>query len=152
MENIQSDLIAALAQLDRDIQWLLSLFAPKTTQQITSKQLEEILLTKSTIQALQSLPPSLSVIEKPFTDHRFFVANQPITSTGDHVDIGRNADVVMVMPTIDAQIEFDRNVESSTPIVLGGTVFTHPQRTRIIYYKAVAQNVTGSLNVWAYWW
>ncbi len=151
-KEVYNDLVTALINLDNAIRnFIQSLIPP--TEEIVSERTFVSPQSISTFQQLQELlPPVISVIEKPFDDHKFFVATQKITSTGDKVDLGREVDFVMVMPSIDAQIDFDKPITSETPVVLGGTAYSHPQKTRIIYFKGTSSTLQGTLSVWAYWW
>ncbi len=153
-KEIYSDLVTALINLDNAIRNFLRSIMP--SEEIVSERTYISPPSITEIQQLQQLqqvvPPLISVIERPFDGHRFFVAPQKITSTGDKIDLGREVDFVMVMPSIDAQIDFDTQITDQTPVVLGGTVYSHPQRTRVIYFKGTSSTLQGTLSVWAYWW
>jgi len=95
---------------------------------------------------------SAGVIERPFSGHNFFVAAEELNNTGARTDLGRVVDFVMVMPTIDAQIDFDNDIKASTPVVSGGTIFRWNLRVRTIYHKAVSTTLTGQLYVWVAWY
>jgi hypothetical protein len=58
---------------------------------------------------------------------------------------------VILVPTIDAQIEFDRNVDVSTPVVRANTSFNaNNVKVRKIYYKGVTPGQEGRMNIWAF--
>jgi hypothetical protein len=90
--------------------------------------------------------------DRPYDGHLFAVAAEALTNKGNSTDIGRPADFVMVLPSIDAQLEFDKSVEASTPVVSGGTLYRHPQRVRKIFHKASSATLAGTVSFWAYWW
>src|SRR5579875_1625923 len=94
---------------------------------------------------------SAAVVERPFTDHDFFVASEQLNNIGATTDLGRTVDFVMVSPTIDAQIEFDRDIKATTPVISGGTIFRWNLRVRTIHHKAVSTTLTGQLYVWVAW-
>ncbi len=94
---------------------------------------------------------AIGVKERSFDGHRFAVATESLNNTGNSTDIGRVVDFVMVVPSIDAQIELDNAIESSTPVVSGGTVFRQPIRCRVINHKAVSTTLEGTISYWAYW-
>jgi hypothetical protein len=91
-------------------------------------------------------------MEKPWTGHKFVVAPQDITSDGATFSLGRTVDYVMVMPTVDAYIEFDTGVSDSTPPVPGGTLFAWNMQVSTISYKALSDTLKGKLYIWAAWW
>jgi hypothetical protein len=95
---------------------------------------------------------SAGVIERPFSGHDFFVAAEELNNTGAQTDLGRTVDFVMVSPTIDAQIDFDRDIKATTPVVTGGTIFRWNLRVRTIHHKAVSTTLTGQLYVWVAWY
>src|SRR5579875_782039 len=104
--------------------------------------------------AVQQVPYRVSfsrVVERPFTDHDFFVASEQLNNIGATTDLGRTVDFVMVSPTIDAQIEFDRDIKATTPVISGGTIFRWNLRVRTIHHKAVSTTLTGQLYVWVAW-
>jgi len=90
--------------------------------------------------------------ELPWNGHIFDTAPTPITNKGDKYDFGRVVDYVMVVPTIDAQIEFDKSVNPTTPVISGGTTFPWNLRVKTVYYKGVSTTLTGQLYVFAAWW
>jgi len=92
------------------------------------------------------------VKELPWNGHLFDTAPGAITNKGDKYDFGREVDYVMVVPTIDTQIEFDRPVNPTTPVVSGGTAFDWNLRVREVYYKGVSATLEGQLYVFAAWW
>src|SRR5579875_64902 len=70
---------------------------------------------------------------------------QQLNNIGATTDLGRTVDFVMVSPTIDAQIEFDRDIKATTPVISGGTIFRWNLRVRTIHHKAVSTTLTGQL-------
>lgn len=154
MENeIYEELVDSLARLEITIRNFLTAISPERLAQIQQQVVsEKTYVLPSTIKEMQQLYPALEVIEKPFDGHHFFVATQKITSLGDRVDLGRDVDFVMVMPSIDAQIDFDTAINNQTPVVLGGTAYSHPEKTRTIYFKGTSTTLTGTLSIWEYWW
>ena len=92
-------------------------------------------------------------MEAPFTGHLFTTATDPITPTGASYDLRHPVDFVMVMPTVDAYIDFDISVNPQvTPPVFAGTLFAWNMRVQRIYYQSVNVSTTGKLYVWAAWW
>jgi hypothetical protein len=92
-------------------------------------------------------------MEMPYTGHMFTIAPNPITPTGNSFDLGRIVDYIMVMPTVDAYIDFDVGVSpETTPPVFAGVLFAWNMRAQKIYYQGVNQSTTGKLYVWAAWW
>jgi hypothetical protein len=86
-----------------------------------------------------------------YTVHKFIVAPQPITYEGNAHDLGEDYDAVILVPTIDAQIEVDRNVDVSTPVVKAWTSLNlDNMKVRRIFYKGVTPNLQGSMNIWAF--
>jgi len=86
-----------------------------------------------------------------YTEHKFTVAPEPITYEGNVHDLGIEYDTVLLVPTIDAQIEVDRNVEPTTPVIKAFTSLNlDGMRVRRIYYKGVTQGLTGQMNIWAF--
>ncbi len=150
-KEVYDDLIAALVNLDNAIRNFIKSLIP--TENVVYEQTYVTPQTVSMVQQLQQIvPPVLSIIQKPFDGHKFFVSYKKITSTGNKIDLDREADFVMVMPSIDAQIDFDNEVSDQTPVVPGGTVFSHPHKTSKIYFKGTSKTSEGTLSVWAYWW
>lgn len=102
--------------------------------------------------AQQAISRAVEVKERPFDAHSFFVATQEITYKGNTTPLGQTADYVIVSPSIDAQIEFDTSIQSSTPAVAAGTQFKNPARTMAINHKGVSTSASGQLTVWAWRW
>jgi len=102
---------------------------------------------------LESILRTLNTGVRParYTDHRFVVAPEPITYEGNVHDLGMEYDTVLLVPTIDAQIEVDRNVEPTTPVIRAFTSLNlDGVRVRRIYYKGVTPGLTGQMNIWAF--
>jgi hypothetical protein len=109
----------------------------------------------TTQEAFMSLAQVLAVgvKERPYDGHSYFIAAEPLNATGNDTDIGRTVDFLMILPSIDAQIDFDdQPIKQSTPTVSGGTILKHPVRSRVIHHKAVSTTLKGTLSVFAYWW
>jgi hypothetical protein len=86
-----------------------------------------------------------------FRTHKFTVAPSPITFEGSLYDLGEEYDTVLIVPTIDAQIEIDKPVEVSTPVIKANTSLNLDNvKVKVIYYKGVTPGLTGDLNVWAF--
>jgi len=127
------------------------LFVP-TGETATAAGISQIIAEAA--KAVQAAPVAVAPYfkELPWDQHLFTTAPQPVTIKGDKYDLGRVVDFVMVLPTIDAQIEFDQPVEPVTPVITGGTIFQWNLRVRTIYYKAVSETLQGQLYVFAAWW
>jgi len=95
---------------------------------------------------------TVGIKDRPYDGHLFAVASEPLNAQGNTTDIGRPADFIMVLPSIDAQLEFDKSVDSATPVVSGGTLYKHPQRVRKINHKATSTTLVGTVSYWSYWW
>jgi hypothetical protein len=86
-----------------------------------------------------------------YRTHKFTVAPSPITFEGSQYDLGEEYDTVLIVPTIDAQIEIDKPVEVSTPIIKANTCLNLDSvKVKVIYYKGVTPGLTGDLSVWAF--
>jgi hypothetical protein len=95
-------------------------------------------------------PPVVIVKTKPYDEHFFTVVPKPLNYTGDYFDLAKEYDLVIVSPSIDAQIEFDKPIESSTPVVAGGTALSAELKVKRIYFKAVSTTVEGTISIWAF--
>jgi hypothetical protein len=102
------------------------------------------------IEKVVPVPPATIVKTKPYDEHFFTVVPKPLNYTGDYFDLGKEYDLVIVIPSIDAQIEFDKPIESSTPVVAGGTALNAELKVRRIYFKAVSTTVEGTISIWAF--
>jgi hypothetical protein len=89
---------------------------------------------------------------KPYNRHIFTVAPEPITFTGAVYDLGFEVDKVIVIPTINAKIEFNQPVTDKTPALPAGSVMSAKHTRREIHYKSENEGETGILKVWAFWW
>jgi hypothetical protein len=89
---------------------------------------------------------------KPYNRHIFTIAPEPITSTGASYDLGLEVDEVVVIPNINAKIEFNQPVTDQTPVTLAGTSITAKYKVKEIFYKSEKEGETGKLAVWAFWW
>jgi hypothetical protein len=89
---------------------------------------------------------------KPYNRHIFTIATEPITSTGASYDLGFEVDEVVVIPNINAKIEFNQPVTDQTPVTLAGTSTTAKYKVKEIFYKSEKEGETGKLAVWAFWW
>jgi hypothetical protein len=89
---------------------------------------------------------------KPYNRHIFTVAPEPITFTGAVYDLGFEVDKVIVIPTINAKIEFNQPVTDKTPALPAGSVMSAKHKVREIHYKSENEGETGILKVWAFWW
>ncbi len=89
---------------------------------------------------------------RTFDHHEFAVATQPLDIRGNQTSLARTVDEVMVIPSIDAQVDFDTAIGPTTPAISGGLSYRHPQRTKAINFKATSPVLTGTLSFWSYWW
>lgn len=91
------------------------------------------------------------VVLRPYTEHKFVIAKEPITYEGNAHDLGGVYDLVIVMPTIDCKIEINKNVEEATPVIGSYTevIFRDIPITKI-YYKSVTPGLVGTMNIWAF--
>jgi len=122
------------------------IFAPQESA-ISAAPAEESRLTTVTTELTRRF------MEMPFTGHAFTIAQNPISPTGNSFDLGRTVDYIMVMPTVDAYIDFDVGVSpETTPPIFAGTLFSWNMRVQKIYYQSVNQSSTGKLYIWAAWW
>lgn len=95
---------------------------------------------------------TIGVKERPYDEWRFSTAKQPLTILGGSEDIGHIADISLIIPSIDAQIDFDTHqIEPNTPVQSGGTVLRHPARHRRINYKATSTTLQGTVSYFSYW-
>ena len=95
---------------------------------------------------------TIGVKERAYDDWRFSTAKQPLTILGGTEDIGHIADISLILPSIDAQIDFDTHqIEPNTPVQSGGTVLRHPARHRRINYKATSTTLQGTVSYLSYW-
>jgi hypothetical protein len=87
-----------------------------------------------------------------YREHKFVVAPELITYEGNVHDLGDEYDTVILVPTIDAQIEIDRAVDvASTPVIKAFTSLNLDSvKVRRIYYKGVTPGLTGTMNIWAF--
>ncbi|MCS7117627.1 MAG: hypothetical protein NZ957_02425, partial [Thaumarchaeota archaeon] len=58
-----------------------------------------------------------------YREHWFTVAPNRITFTGADFDLGQDYDTVLLSPSIDAQIEINKPVEPTTPVIFANTIF-----------------------------
>ncbi|MEM1944134.1 MAG: hypothetical protein QXE50_05955 [Nitrososphaerota archaeon] len=96
--------------------------------------------------------PRIQLVEPiRYRVHKFTVAANPITFEGSNFDLGDTYDTVIVIPTVDTQIEIDKPVEPTTPAIFANTSFNLDNvAVRTIYYKGVSTVLTGRLIVWAF--
>jgi len=87
---------------------------------------------------------------KPYTEHLFTIAEQPIDEKEREFDLGDWWDAIIVLPDIDTYIEFDRKISDRTPIVPGGTTVNAELRVRKIHYKSAVPGLEGTLSIWAF--
>lgn len=94
---------------------------------------------------------SEGVKTRRYTTHYFKISPNPITYEGSFLDLGDVFDSAIIVPTIDAQIEIDKPVETTTPIIYGNTALNLDNtKIRTIYYKGVSKTLRGTLLVWAF--
>ncbi|MEM4154977.1 MAG: hypothetical protein QXW52_09200 [Candidatus Caldarchaeum sp.] len=96
--------------------------------------------------------PRIQLVEPiRYRIHKFAIAPNPITFAGSNFDLGETYDTVIIVPTIDTQIEIDKPVESTTPVIFALTSFNLDNvAVRTIYYKGVSTTLTGRLVVFAF--
>src|SRR5579875_2493515 len=114
-QGVQQELAKLLDDFIAGLQQLRQRLAPSPPSPSAAEQKRYRILPE---QFNTSLTEYLSagVVERPFTDHDFFGASEQLNNIGATTDLGRTVDFVMVSPTIDAQIEFDRDIKATTPV------------------------------------
>jgi len=86
---------------------------------------------------------------RPFRDHRFVRAPNPITYEGNSFDLGDTYHTAMIVPTVDAQIEINRKVEPTTPEVKAFSALNISDTAiRTIHYKSTSPELRGELLLW----
>jgi len=154
----------AITKLRKTLESLMSFPAPPTvtpappperpTLSIPELARPPVVVKKKTIEELvEELVSMLETGVKParYTIHKFIVAPQPITYEGNAHDLGDDYDSVILVPTIDAQIEVDRNVDVSTPVIKAYTAFNLDNtKVRRIFYKGITPGLIGQMNIWAF--
>jgi len=101
--------------------------------------------------APEPVRPVTVVQLRSYRVHKFTVAPAPITFEGADYDLGEIYNTVILQPTVDTQIEVDKPVEPTTPVVYAGTFMNLDSvEVRRIYYKGVSPVLTGRLSVWAF--
>ncbi|MEM2941433.1 MAG: hypothetical protein QW304_07795 [Thermoproteota archaeon] len=93
---------------------------------------------------------SEGVKTRPYDDHVFTVTEKPITFDGDKLDLGDVYDAVVLMPSVDCQIELDREIQTNTPTVFAFTAFNVEHKVRTIHFKGTSTTVIGTLSIWAF--
>ena len=105
------------------------------------------------IRLLRSIDEKLDRIGvkiRPYTEHLFTKAVQPIDAKERVFDLQEPWDMVIVKPEIDAYIEFDKGITDNTPIITANRTFSAELRMRKIYYKAANPGETGNLWIWVF--
>lgn len=107
-------------------------------------------------------PPKLEplwVRTMPYSDHLFTTARDPLVATPSVYNLPHPADAVIVMGTSDYQVEFDREVSTTTPVNNALTPLTAELRvnTKITYqipqsYVELFGDVRGVLYVYLFWY
>jgi len=103
-------------------------------------------------ETIKELKPIEEVKSKPYTNHIFTVASEPITDRENIFDIGLEVACVIVSPSIDAKIEFDKPTSDTTPTIRADASLSAEYSVRRIFYRAANPGEQGVLNVWAFWW
>ena len=86
-----------------------------------------------------------------YTDHKFVVSPEPISFEGTSHDLGDVYNALILVPTIDTQIELDKPVEVNTPVIKAQTAFNvEAVKVRKIFYKGVTPGLIGEMNIWAF--
>jgi hypothetical protein len=86
-----------------------------------------------------------------YRDHKFVVAKEPVTYEGNYHDLGDVYNKVLLSPTVDAQVEVDRKVETDTPVIKAYTILTLDNMdVRTVYYKGVVPDINGKMFIWAF--
>jgi len=114
---------------------------------LTSDELRQL---TSLLKSLHDRLERLEVKIKPYKEHLFTKAVQPIDDKERVLDLQEWWDMVIVKPEIDAYIEFDRGITDRTPIIEGKTFFSAELRVRKIHYKSANPGETGNLWVWVF--
>ena len=89
----------------------------------------------------------------PFESHLFSTVS--IATTEGKIDLLQQLqfpvmpELLIVVPTVETQIEFDRDISAKTPSVLADEPFSVALRVRVVHHKAVA--LTGTLKVFGFW-
>lgn len=60
---------------------------------------------------------AVEVSTKPYTDHYFVQLPDPVTTSPQKYDLLKPADAVIMYSSVDVQIELDRDVSPSTPVI-----------------------------------
>ena len=115
---------------------------PTAPRQPTVQDLINLLLTTMLTKGIRIAPYSV---------HRFVEAPEPITFEGSSHDLGESYNALILVPTIDTQIEIDKPVETTTPVIKAQTAFNLDNIVvRKIFYKGVTPGLTGNMNIWAF--
>lgn len=76
-----------------------------------------------------------------------------ITKTGNSYDIGRYTDYIIVSPSVETRISFDKPVDDTIPPTPAGGKLAGTIKVRKIYYKATAAvpdtSLPGELDIFA---
>src|SRR5579875_1712648 len=110
-QGVQQELAKLLDDFIAGLQQLRQRLAPSPPSPSAAEQKRYRILPEQAAISPQIVPaPSILTPEQ-------------LNNIGATTDLGRTVDFVMVSPTIDAQIEFDRDIKATTPVISGGTIF-----------------------------
>ena len=90
------------------------------------------------------------VEDVPYKEHWFTTAERPITDTEQVFDLEGVWKSVIVLPEVDAHIEFDKPIDDRTPYIPGGATFNAIMEVKEIHYKNRIPGTTGNLYVWVF--
>jgi hypothetical protein len=99
---------------------------------------------------IAEIPRVTMVKQVPFTEHLFTRVEQKIDDKERVFDLGGVYEAIIVVPEIDAYIEFDKPITDRTPPVAGGTALNAEIYVREVHYKSAIPGMTGELSVWAF--
>src|SRR5579883_807261 len=146
-QGVQQELAKLLDDFIAGLQQLRQRLAPSPPSPSAAEQKRYRILPEQAAISPQIVPAPSILTPEQF--NRFLT--EYLNNIGATTDLGRTVDFVMVSPTIDAQIEFDRDIKATTPVISGGTIFRWNLRVRTIHHKAVSTTLTGQLYVWVAW-